>query len=419
MQPGLEVRMNFRPIVVRSLGVGILIALCFAAALPSAVQAVPRITVTIEDAYVNSAHRNQVVTVYMTNVFDTVSAFELWLQLDRPDIMHFQTSSAIVIDTTYWDCLHWNGANCTDSVSCDPDSETCDIRHIDTVDAYVGAIDTVGTLIRGWEKVKTRSISGSGLDIKITALADDYFTPGVKKGIAPQGGGVLFRLYADIDTISDTVLDRTASVMISPFLDNLNFSRPNGSSIGIITMEVPDSNFFRCESWVPPDNVICLSWQRVSGAPWDSVWVGVDTVGVLDTSAIHFNNGTVTVLAPTPGACCLPDSTCVMATGVDGCELLLDGTYKGNGIACGVMPEFCLSCCTCPTMGNLDESTDCFVGMGDLTVLIDHLFITLNPLTCPDAANMDLSPDGFVGMGDLTVLIDHLFITLAPLHPCQ
>jgi hypothetical protein len=74
-------------------------------------------------------------------------------------------------------------------------------------------------------------------------------------------------------------------------------------------------------------------------------------------------------------------------------------------------------CCT-GMMGNIDGSEDGLVTMGDLTVLIDHLFITLTPLACPLAANVDLSADGLITMGDLTVLIDHLFITLTPLPAC-
>jgi hypothetical protein len=63
-------------------------------------------------------------------------------------------------------------------------------------------------------------------------------------------------------------------------------------------------------------------------------------------------------------------------------------------------------------------SPDYLVTMSDLTLLIDHLFITLAALPCDDAANVDLSPDEMITMSDLTVLIDHLFITLAPLPPC-
>ncbi len=79
-------------------------------------------------------------------------------------------------------------------------------------------------------------------------------------------------------------------------------------------------------------------------------------------------------------------------------------------------------CCSGSTVGNMD----CTVGvvdMGDLTILIDHLFISLAPLCCIEEGDVDLSgqPDPVpadVDMGDLTKLIDHLFISLAPLPAC-
>ncbi len=77
-----------------------------------------------------------------------------------------------------------------------------------------------------------------------------------------------------------------------------------------------------------------------------------------------------------------------------------------------------LTCCTGPSRGNVDGSVDNLVTMGDLTVLIDHLFISLEPLACIDEGNVDLSADDLVTMGDLTVLIDHLFIDLNPLPAC-
>ncbi len=75
-------------------------------------------------------------------------------------------------------------------------------------------------------------------------------------------------------------------------------------------------------------------------------------------------------------------------------------------------------CCTGPSVGNVDESVDNLVTMGDLTRLIDHLFITLEPLACVTEGNVDMSADGLVTMGDLTALIDHLFINLNPLPTC-
>ncbi len=73
--------------------------------------------------------------------------------------------------------------------------------------------------------------------------------------------------------------------------------------------------------------------------------------------------------------------------------------------------------CECTgTTGNVDCDPLDEVTMGDLTVLIDHLFITLTPVCNEGEANIDLAPE--ITMGDLTVLIDHLFISLDPLPAC-
>ncbi len=100
-----------------------------------------------------------------------------------------------------------------------------------------------------------------------------------------------------------------------------------------------------------------------------------------------------------------------------------DNIY-GHGIIDAMAAiEYSSTCCTGETVGNMD----CIPGqvdMGDLTVLIDHLFISLDPLCCVDEGDVDLSgqpsPEPIdVTMGDLTVLIDHLFISLTPLPACQ
>ncbi len=109
----------------------------------------------------------------------------------------------------------------------------------------------------------------------------------------------------------------------------------------------------------------------------------------------------------------------------------ISGTYGGAAESCtsgwlGTAPSrgidytsgrvsFEPSCCI-GTVGNVDCGEEELPDMGDLTVLIDHLFISLSPLCCEPEANVDLT--GIVDMGDLTVLIDHLFISLNPLPPC-
>ena len=68
------------------------------------------------------------------------------------------------------------------------------------------------------------------------------------------------------------------------------------------------------------------------------------------------------------------------------------------------------------TVGNLDCDPGDEVSLGDLSVLIDHLFVSFDPVCCPAESNLDDQPG--VALGDLTVLIDHLFVTFAPLPPC-
>ena len=55
--------------------------------------------------------------------------------------------------------------------------------------------------------------------------------------------------------------------------------------------------------------------------------------------------------------------------------------------------------------------------VGDLTTLIDNLFITYAPLCCEPEANCD--GVGSIDVGDLTALIDNLFINFTPLPAYQ
>lgn len=71
-------------------------------------------------------------------------------------------------------------------------------------------------------------------------------------------------------------------------------------------------------------------------------------------------------------------------------------------------------CCTDATMGNVDCAG--IIDIGDVTVMIQNLFITLNEPCCFDEADIDLT--GLVDIGDLTMLISSLFITLNPLQEC-
>ena len=84
-----------------------------------------------------------------------------------------------------------------------------------------------------------------------------------------------------------------------------------------------------------------------------------------------------------------------------------DADSDGAGDAC--------DCCLWAT-GNVDDDPDDIVDMGDLTALIDFLFISYEEPACMEEANTD--GQGSVDMGDLTALIDFLFISYTPPADC-
>jgi hypothetical protein len=85
----------------------------------------------------------------------------------------------------------------------------------------------------------------------------------------------------------------------------------------------------------------------------------------------------------------------------------------GNGTG-----DACEGCCA-GIAGNVDADPNEIVDIGDLTRLIDFLYISTTELTCPEEGNVDGDPDGLVDIGDLTALIDYLYISTAPPAACQ
>ncbi|MBU0982656.1 MAG: T9SS C-terminal target domain-containing protein [candidate division Zixibacteria bacterium] len=85
--------------------------------------------------------------------------------------------------------------------------------------------------------------------------------------------------------------------------------------------------------------------------------------------------------------------------------------------------------CCIGTVGNVQLEPNCNpsdqgVDVGDLTNLIDHLFINFTPICCVEEADIAPAisggaPDGSIDVGDLTAMIDHLFINFPVLPGCQ
>jgi len=66
--------------------------------------------------------------------------------------------------------------------------------------------------------------------------------------------------------------------------------------------------------------------------------------------------------------------------------------------------------------GNVDGSGDEMVTGADLSLLIDHLFISLSPLELDVLGNLDGSPGGEIDGIDLTWMISTLFIDFRELE---
>ena len=323
-----------------------------------------------------------IIPVYLSNYFDTIAGFNFWVQLDRPDIMEFTMVLGEVVDTTWWQCLLWDGDVCLDSIHVSGDTtfwqchnwvgDTCtdstmvppestwdffhlaewDFMHIDTNQIMIGTIDSTGTLVAGWEYVNALSL-GSGYDLNVVGLAD-LPPPPVTPGIPPQEGGVLIKLVADVYDIPDTMTERTVNIHVETnTLDHFSFSDPWGNSLGIVCDSIPDTSFWLCTQWA---GEVCLNWQRVTGPPYDSTSIDSSWVCVLDTNAVQVLDGSVTVLLPP-----------------------LYGDVNCNGS----------------------------VDIADLVYVVDYMFCGGPPSPCEE--NFDCDDDGLITITDLVCLVEWMF----------
>lgn len=295
-----------------------------------------------------------VVPVYLSNYVDTIAGFNFWVQLDRPDIMVFNTVIGVSYDTTWWVCTEWMESDCFDSMIVQPGGQW-DFFHVDTLDILIGNLDSTGTLTSGWEWLDARSLSGYGTDLNVAGIADMPPSP-VTPGIAPQENGLLVKLVGQVYDIPDSMTERTVNILVqTQFLGHFNFSDPMGNSIGIVCDTIPDTSFWLCTLWI---DSICLSWRRVSGPPYDSMEITMDTVCYSDTSVVQVINGSVTVLLPDPPL--YGDADC------SGSPDIADLVYVVEYMFLGGPPM--------PCQENVDCDNDDLITVTDLVCLVEWMF---------------------------------------------
>lgn len=320
--------------------------------------------VRVGDTTGTGGQMNSVITVYMDNYQDTVAAFTLWIRFARSDIARFQTDLDTVVDTTFWHCNVGSFPNCTDSVSWEETlhGPTWDFIHVDTVEAFVADVDTVGTLISGWEYVDSRNINSDGNDIRVSALAnmlgDGVFTPGIPPGSGSGQARVLFRLRADILPCDpDSQFAESTIEIIDLAKQWFVFSRPNGTAIGYLLDTIPDSSMYRCTAW---DGNDCINYVKVSLPPYDSVAYFESVISVLDTANVFVQDGSMLVL--------------------------------------------------CKQCGNVNGDSAGLVDLSDLIYLVNYLFLGGPQPPTINNADVNCGAPGQVDLSDLIYLVNYLFL---------
>lgn len=174
----------------------------------------------------------------------------------------------------------------------------------------------------------------------------------------------------------------------------------NWTTVWENTSEIADATWTECEvnlsQYADNQPVVYLRWTM---GPTDSGWryCGWNIDDVVITAYTCDAN-------PDADGDGIPDAT-------DNCPLVFnpeqeDSNQDGVGDAC---------CCE-GMKGNLDCSAEEIVTLADLTMIVDHLFVTFAPLCCPEEG--DLDNEKGCTLADLTCLIDHLYMSLAPLPQC-
>lgn len=322
----------------------------------------PALSIQISDTTASPGEQNSVIAVYLDNYADSIAGFNIWVRLSNIEIMEFQVDTVTEYDTLFWRCHTYSGPDCTDSsditdsVLLDP-GYPYDMLSVDTLTVEIGSIDTTGTLIGGWEYV-TASPLGNKYDLNIVALADQAggdITP----GFAPQSGGTLVKLLADVYDYPDSVLDTLWANPVElsieyNVLSHFGFSRPDGSSIGLAYNQILDTNMWVCEQWLGDS---CLSWVRTPSPPYDSIEIIPDSVAYLDTTVVLIDKGSLTI--------------------------------ESSSFTCG------------------DVNGDQAVNISDMTYLVSFLF-SGGPDPVP-YESADVNCDGAVNISDMTYMVSFLF----------
>jgi hypothetical protein len=289
---------------------------------PAPASGFPDLVVRIGDTTGLAGSQGVAIPVRMNNYYDTVAAFEIRVTSDRPDLISFQRS-----------------------------------------------LDTVGSLVSGWELVATEYLGDGDDTLRIIGIANQIYPIQIIPGIGyPQLEPTpLVRLLVDVAEVEDTLEPQSVNIrLLTEDPLGLIFSDEEGYAIGILTDTIIDTTWFVCVNWADPEHQDCLQWEITDGPPADSFVIDSTRIGWLDTSKVFVYDGTLRI---NPGVCgdVSRDDGKVTLSDI---AFLIGFVYLGG-------PEP-------PSLwaANVNGSFDGMITLSDIARMIDHVYISKGALYC-------------------------------------
>jgi hypothetical protein len=150
--------------------------------------------------------------------------------------------------------------------------------------------------------------------------------------------------------------------------------------------------------WYPDPDIICCNSYGNGIDPSDNFvffpWFAGDTTGSISSNPLIVNQ------TPWPRFELRDDSPCLPAN--NGCGVLIGAWGAGTFV------------CECGTGATGDINLDGDRTLTDFTLLVNHLFVTFDPLECPPEGNTTGDAACDLNLTDLTALMKYFFVTFDP-----
>jgi len=340
----------------------------------------PELVVNITDVDIDFEADSVVLQVYMDNPYEPCSGLDLWLNLEHPEIVKFMSDSVYNCDTVYYNCtdstcseyigdscIAWEFFNCEDSLECSW--------------IQAGAIRLDGTVIEDWEQVEVIVHDSQRMLLQIFGIADKG---GGTPPLAAGSDHLLARIVCEVsnpDGIPDSMcpywnyeIDPPDSVCDSTYYNEFGVT-----NVGIL----PRSYFADATGddligwkWSDPYCVDsnCIEWDGEECLEWECL--EYDSTHYVDTSAVFFNDGPITLIGCPSCATC--DWIVGNANGLDQPDID-DVVYIIQYLFAGGPP---------PLPVEASANCNCLDGVDidDVVYLIQYLFAggPPPPCTCED-----------------------------------